>query len=147
VFLKKPGTSTSWNVRARGTFWRSFQRKKIKDKKRKGWNFFLLERAGRGEARRGGAGRDKKEVRGEGEESGGQGGGGPLKMRHLFHLCLSSLLPAAVATNANQHNPKTTKKTKKQSSTKNSSSNSSSSSSSSSFRPPLLWLQSKSFAF
>jgi hypothetical protein len=34
-------------------------------------------------------------------------------MRHLFHLCLSLLLPAAVATNANQKNPKNKKKNKK----------------------------------
>jgi hypothetical protein len=33
-------------------------------------------------------------------------------VRHLLHLCLSLLLPAAVATNANQKIPKTKKNEK-----------------------------------
>ncbi len=44
-----------------GHFLAKFPQEKRKEKK--GWNFFLLERAGRG-----GAGRDKKEVKGRGGE-------------------------------------------------------------------------------
>jgi hypothetical protein len=58
VFLKAWNFSTSWNVLARGgTFFGEVSAEK------KGWNFFLLERAGRG-----GTGRDKKEVKGRGGE-------------------------------------------------------------------------------
>jgi hypothetical protein len=117
-------------------FWRNFFRQLIVFLK--AWNFNFVERECAGhflakfpqKTKRkkkrleflfvgtGGVGRDKKEVKGRAGREGR--GGGPLKMRHLFHLCLSLLLPAAVAKNANQKNPKA----KKKSSTENSSSGS-----------------------